>query len=92
MIIKKVETEETEDIRDEEVSIEAREMKVNLNSYSIVSLDSSQTIKLKGEVIGRTVVVLVDSETTHNFLSDQLVDELRIPKQVVNYVVVLSEN
>lgn len=92
MIIKKVETEETEDIRDEEVSIEAREMKVNLNSYSIVGLDSSQTMKLKGEVIGRTVVVLVDSEATHNFLSDQLVDELRIPKQVVNYVVVLSEN
>lgn len=45
---------------------------------SIVGISSSRTIKLRGTMMGRDVVVLIDSGATHNFVSKDLVQELKL--------------
>lgn len=45
---------------------------------SMVGL-TPKTIKLKGEVLGREVVVLIDPRATHNFISRKLVKVLALP-------------
>lgn len=46
---------------------------------SIVKILSINTMKVKGTILGRDVVILIDSGASHNFLSKGIVAELRIP-------------
>ncbi|XP_048627868.1 uncharacterized protein LOC125596911 [Brassica napus] len=70
--------EEMTEMRDseEEEFTEVAELSVN----SVVGLSSPHTIKLKGRVAGEEVVVLIDSGATHNFISEELVKKLSIPR------------
>ncbi|KAJ9680432.1 hypothetical protein PVL29_019684 [Vitis rotundifolia] len=45
----------------------------------VARLTSPKTIKLKGEVCGKEVVVLIDPGATHNFISQAVVKQLEIP-------------
>lgn len=49
------------------------------------------TMKLKGKINGETVIVLIDYGATHNFISEQLVLLLKLPREEAsNYGVILG--
>lgn len=50
---------------------------VSLNS--VIGLSSSKTMKLKGNILGSKVIVMIDPGATHNFISIALVEKLGIP-------------
>lgn len=77
---------------DEDTPIEGPEGEINLNRSSVVGFDSPKTMKLMGSIKGKRIVILVASGATHNFLSDKLVQELKLPVQAVRYSVVLGDD
>lgn len=85
-----VEEEEIDGEIDAEV--EGKEMMVSLNVSSVVGIGSPRRMKMVGELMSRKVVVLIDSGATHNFLSDKLVEELKILVKAAEFTVVLKDD
>lgn len=57
----------------------------------IVGISTPGTIKVKGSILGRAVVVLIDCGATHNFISLTLADELQLPKtETISYGVIMG--
>lgn len=79
-----------EEVKEE--GIEAKEMKANLNSNSVVGIDSPKTMKFIRAIRERQVLILLDSRATHNFISDRLVTEMQIFVQPVTFTVVLGDS
>ena len=52
----------------------------------------AKLLKLKGRIKHREVVVLIKSDTTHNFVSEKLVVELRLPLSATRDYVVLMDD
>lgn len=46
---------------------------------SVVGISSPRTMKLRGVIQSREVVMLIDSGATHNFISSKLIGELKLP-------------
>ena len=46
-------------------------------------------MKLKGQLSGKAVIILIDSGSTHCFMDAQVVKELKLPVTKVNPVAVL---
>ncbi|XP_031737566.1 uncharacterized protein LOC116402457 [Cucumis sativus] len=64
---------------------------VELCINSVVGLTNPGTMKIRGTLQSKEVVVLVDCGATHNFISDRLVKTLKIPtKDTANYGVILG--
>ena len=62
-----------------------------MSLHSLVGLSSPKTIKIKDEIRCHEVVVLVDEGATHNFISEEVVKELKIPMETLDaYGVVLG--
>ena len=53
--------------------------KVQISLNSLMGLATLGTMKLKEEVFGKEVIVLIDCRATHNFISWDLVRRLGIP-------------
>lgn len=51
-------------------------MVAEVSINSVVGLTSPQTMKLRGRIGETKVVVLIDSGTTHNFLSEKVIEQL----------------
>ena len=49
---------------------------VELSINSVVGLSNSGTMKVRGEIKGKEVVILVDCGAIHNFISEKLVKNL----------------
>ncbi|RVX15868.1 Retrovirus-related Pol polyprotein from transposon 297 [Vitis vinifera] len=52
---------------------------VELSLNSVVGLTTPGTMKIKGTIRSKEVIILVDSGATHNFLSLELVQQLALP-------------
>ena len=52
---------------------------VELSLNSVVDLTTPGTMKIKGMIGSKEVIILVDSGATHNFLSLDLVQQLALP-------------
>lgn len=85
------ESDEERDMTEEEVSVEENEREANLNSNSVMRVDSPKTMKLIGEIKRRKVIALIESGATHNFISENLVVELKISVQTTRYTIGLGE-
>lgn len=79
-----VEAQAVEDVGQErELEIKPMEgaenqvVEVSLNS--VVGLTSPKTLKLAGEINNQKVVVLIDNDASHNFISNELVSVLKLP-------------
>ncbi|XP_031271373.1 uncharacterized protein LOC116129775 [Pistacia vera] len=59
---------------DEEPNTEGNPLALSMNS--IVGITSNKTLKIKGEIEGVGVIMLVDSRASHNFISHDLVRKL----------------
>ena len=62
-----------ERIPKEEGGYEPGEEVVELSMNSVVGLTAPQTMKLRGDIKGHPVVVLIDGGATHNFIATELV-------------------
>ena len=56
-----------------------KKKEIELNT--ITGLTSKGTMKLRGEIEGREVVVLIDSGATHNFVHYKIIEEMKIPSE-----------
>ena len=64
---------------------------VELCINSVVGLTNPGTMKVRGKIQGREVIVLIDCGATHNFISDKLVAMLKLnTKETSNYGVILG--
>ena len=63
---------------DDELVLEVAEEveAVKLSSNFMVGLSKPRTMKLRGEIQGKEVVVLIDCGATHNFISKPVVESL----------------
>ncbi|KAK0600484.1 hypothetical protein LWI29_015417 [Acer saccharum] len=57
---------------------------MDVSLHSLMGLTSSTTMKLKGQLGSRDVVVLVDSGASHSFISAKVVDELGLVCEETN--------
>lgn len=63
---------------------------VKLSINSVVGLNDPRTMKVRGKIQNDEVVVLIDCEATHNFISEKLVNQLQLPtKETPHYGVIL---
>lgn len=64
------------ELEEEEIAEEVEVAAISISS--IVGISSTRTIKLKGKLMGREVVVLIDNGATYNFVSKELVTQLKL--------------
>ena len=86
-----------DDPYDEELEIKPMEvgadenLNIELSITSVVGLNNSGTMKVKGKVKNEDVVVLIDCGATHNFIYEKLVTALNLPlKTTTTYGVILG--
>ena len=83
---------EEEDWEEGEVKVEAKPIVVELKTLevkeetkivlpTILGFTSKGTMKLKGAVCGREVIILIDRGATHNFIHQKVVNELDLPNK-----------
>ena len=75
------EREETEDL----------EPKVELSRHSVAGLNSPKTMKVWGRIKSKEVIILLDCGATHNFIAQQLIEELQIPVGTKKFSVILGD-
>ena len=64
---------------------------IELSINSVVGLTDPGTMKVKGKIGDREVVILIDCGATHNFISEKIVEELQPnTKSTSNYGVILG--
>ncbi|TYK21518.1 Ty3/gypsy retrotransposon protein [Cucumis melo var. makuwa] len=64
---------------------------VELSINSVVGLNDPGTMKVRGSLQGKEVVILIDCGATHNFVSEKLVTSLQLPiKETAHYGVILE--
>ncbi|KAA0038303.1 transposon Tf2-1 polyprotein isoform X1 [Cucumis melo var. makuwa] len=64
---------------------------VELSINSVVGLNDSGTMKVRGKLLGEEVIILIDCGATHNFVSEKLVKKLILPiKETTHYGVILG--
>lgn len=80
------------DGREESAPVEECEMEATLNSSSVMGFNTPKRMKATSLVEGKKVVVLLDSGTTLNFISEKLVRELNLPVQPTKFVVILGDD
>ena len=71
--------------------VEDSKPKVELLRHSVAGLNSLKTMKVWGRIKSKGVVVLLDCEATHNFIAQQLIEELQIPVRLKNFFVTLGD-
>lgn len=84
------ESEEFEDAIEEENPKQMATLELSITTA--VGITGQRTLKLRGSVRGREVMVLIDCGATHNFVAERLVAELGIPTiKVPSYSVTLGD-
>ncbi|KAA0033896.1 retrotransposon protein [Cucumis melo var. makuwa] len=71
---------EKEEVETEEVEFETLEVKrkTEISLRTILGFTSKGTMKLRGTIKGRKVIILIDSGATHNFIHQGIVQELAL--------------
>ncbi|CAH9146476.1 unnamed protein product [Cuscuta epithymum] len=65
-------TEDASDSQDGNTPLE-------ISLHALTGWTAYRTLRLKAEVGGREIVVLIDSGSTHNFIRDKLAESMRLP-------------
>jgi hypothetical protein len=73
---------------DDELEEETAELGLKL----VIGFSTLGTMKLKGKIKEREVIILIDCGATHNFISQNVVDELEIPVVNTTHFGIVLEN
>lgn len=57
--------------------------KVEISFHHIVGQSSTSTMRLQGTISWRTILILVDNGSTHNFIVAKLVSKLKLPTLLI---------
>ena len=97
MFVVKPDNEEWEIIEETEAELNVLELAVDsstcveLSINSVVRLTNLGTMKMHGKIRGREIVELIDCGATHNFISEKLVNEIKLQtKETSHYWVILG--
>ena len=64
---------------------------IELSMNSVVGLTMPQTMKLKRDIKGQPVIVLIDGGAIHNFIAVELVQQLGLPRtETAGYGVIMG--
>ncbi|KAI4323674.1 hypothetical protein L6164_023262 [Bauhinia variegata] len=83
-IMELADDEEKTEEDDEPVSKAPMGDLAEISFHAIMGRTSSTTMKLQGTILGKKVLILIDSGSTHNFVSEQVVDELNLPTEPIS--------
>ena len=68
--------EEAEIVSEEEPpTVDMKTMQLSFSSFK--GWTSNKSIKVWGEILGKPMIILIDSRATYNFLSKTIVEELK---------------
>lgn len=66
---------------------------VELSLNSVVGLTVFRTMKLKSSIGSKEVIILIDWRTSHNFISEEMVQQLGLPlSSTTGYGVIMETN
>lgn len=71
--------DEEEELPDEEEPLAEEEVAAEVSLCSVIGLTNPKTMKIKGEIGGQQVIIMIDPGATHNFISLKTVEQLGIP-------------
>ena len=74
----------------QETEVVKQELVIKLSINSVVRLTNPGTMKIKGMIRERSVVVLIDCDATHNFISENLVTQLLLSLEETSHYGVIS--
>ena len=74
----------------QETEVVKQELVIKLSINSVVRLTNPGTMKIKGMIRERSVVVLIDCGATHNFISENLVTQLLLSLEETSHYGVIS--
>lgn len=63
--------------------IDAQANLAEISFHAILGKSDGTTMKLQGKIGSREVLILVDSGSTHNFVTENIVEDLKLPIQFV---------
>lgn len=63
---------------------------LELSRHSVVGICSPKTLKFLGKIDNFSVVVLVDSDASHSFISQQVVNQLQLPVSPAKFQVIIG--
>ena len=66
-----------------EGSPEADKNLVEISFHAILEKTTSTIMKIQGTLQGNKVLILIDSGSTHNFISEQVVQKAGLPIQII---------
>ncbi|TYJ99689.1 Transposon Ty3-G Gag-Pol polyprotein [Cucumis melo var. makuwa] len=84
---------EVSEMREERVELQQLDIieEAEVEYRALTNLSTKGTMKLKGHVKGKEVIVLIDSGATHNFIHQALVKEKQLPRRkILNLVLPLE--
>ncbi|PKU85826.1 hypothetical protein MA16_Dca012482 [Dendrobium catenatum] len=83
------ETEGGESMGEKEMEDKLHLDVIEISLNSMVGFPQNHTMKVKGKIADMEVVVFIDSGATHNFISNQVVDQLGVTMVDTRYNVVM---
>ncbi|KAK4260769.1 hypothetical protein QN277_003844 [Acacia crassicarpa] len=78
-ILNNANDESSPTLLDEEAHGESPMAEISIRA--ILGRTSATTMKVKGELLSKEILILINSDSTHNFISNKLVEDLGIKPQ-----------
>ena len=79
-------------LKDGEIAKEESGALHTISIHALVGTEGPHTMRLRGKIKNQTVVILVDSRSTHNFLDQNTAKKLNCSVQVIHGLTVIVAN
>lgn len=70
---------DSEDVNDIQQEQEAHDTVLEISFHAIAGTEHPQTIRVLGKLKNKDVIVLIDGDSTHNFIDQSIVSKFSLP-------------